>query len=91
VSKDETIYIRVGSELREKLDREARLRGEALSVIVRDAIREYFADKDLAGEIARVQNPMLNDKISSKKQAEDEIVSAISRPAKLKPSFSKPK
>lgn len=46
MSKDETIYIRIGSELRKQLDKEARQRGEALSVIVRQALREYFRDKD---------------------------------------------
>ncbi len=43
--KDETIYIRIGGDLRARLDRESGLRGEALSVIVREALREYFEDK----------------------------------------------
>jgi len=41
-SKDTTLYCRVGADMKDKIEREARLRGESASVIIREALREYF-------------------------------------------------
>ena len=48
MAKEEVVYCRVGAELKKQLEDEAARRGEAESVIVREALREYFekrADK----------------------------------------------
>jgi len=42
MSKDAVIYVRVPAELYTRLEREAGTRGETLSVIVREACREYL-------------------------------------------------
>jgi predicted DNA-binding protein len=44
-SKDETLYCRMTSDLKERVESAARLRGESASVIVREALREYFEAK----------------------------------------------
>lgn len=42
VAKDELIYARISSELKQKLVIEMNRRGEAEAVIVREALNEYF-------------------------------------------------
>ncbi|MBM3729123.1 MAG: ribbon-helix-helix protein, CopG family [Acidobacteria bacterium] len=44
--KTETLYCRLSSELKNRVEREARLRGESASVVVREALREYFDAKE---------------------------------------------
>jgi hypothetical protein len=40
--KEVTLYVRVAREMRQALEREAAVRGESISVIAREAFREYF-------------------------------------------------
>lgn len=42
MAKEETIYVRMPAEIKERLQTIADDRGETLSVIVREACREYF-------------------------------------------------
>jgi hypothetical protein len=72
MTKEETIYLRLTAELRRQLDAEAERRGEALSVIVREALREYFERKpgnvsvpDVASSVIRpTERPELNEPVS---------------------------
>lgn len=41
-TKDEKLFVRMPLALRQLIQQEARLRGESESVIVREALREYF-------------------------------------------------
>jgi hypothetical protein len=41
--KESTIYVRLPGELRSVLEKEATNRGESLSVVVREALRNYAA------------------------------------------------
>ena len=40
--KDEKVFVRMPTALRDQITQEARLRGEAESVIIREALRRYF-------------------------------------------------
>lgn len=55
MTKDTTLYCRITNDLKEQLDREARLRGESASLIVREALREYFAAKTGSSETSAMQ------------------------------------
>ena len=50
LTKDEKVFVRMPQALRDQIACEARLRGEAESVIVREALREYF-DRASAAEL----------------------------------------
>jgi hypothetical protein len=43
MSKEEAIRVRISADMRQQLDRIAELRGESVSVVIRDALREYLA------------------------------------------------
>jgi len=43
--KEETLYCRMSSEMKARVETEAKRRGESASVIVREALREYFEAK----------------------------------------------
>lgn len=44
-TKEETLYCRMTADMKARVETEARLRGESSSVIVREALREYFEAK----------------------------------------------
>lgn len=46
MTKNTTLYCRMTEDLKEQVEREATLRGESASVIVREALREYFEAKE---------------------------------------------
>jgi len=46
MAKEELIYTRISSSLKERLAIEAYNRGEAEAVIVREALNEYFARRE---------------------------------------------
>lgn len=46
--KEQTLYCRISADMKERVEREGRLRGESASVIVREALREYFDAKAAA-------------------------------------------
>jgi hypothetical protein len=46
MTKNTTLYCRMTEDLKEQVEREAALRGESASVIVREALREYFEAKE---------------------------------------------
>ena len=48
MTKDSKIICRVSGLLKEKLERESNLRGEAEAVIVREALNEYFSKSGIA-------------------------------------------
>jgi len=45
VRKSYTLYVRISSALKARLTREAERRNEAESVVIREALREYFESK----------------------------------------------
>jgi len=47
-NKDETLYCRMDAALKARIDTEAGRRGESASVIVREALRAYFALREPA-------------------------------------------
>lgn len=50
MGKDEIIYFRVDDELKRKLAEAAEARKEAQAVILREAVREYFARREATGQ-----------------------------------------
>ena len=44
MKRDTELSIRIAKAMKARLAREANLRGESQSVIVRDALRQYFSD-----------------------------------------------
>ena len=57
-SKDEKLFVRLSAELRERIQAEAKARDESESVIVREALREYFERKSEALAAVLVKNVM---------------------------------
>jgi predicted transcriptional regulator len=51
VNKNETMFVRVTKEMKARIASEARLRSESESVIVREALREYFDSKPSFGKM----------------------------------------
>jgi predicted DNA-binding protein len=54
MTKDSKIICRVSGLLKEKLERESNLRGEAEAVIVREALNEYFSKSGISVGTPRV-------------------------------------
>lgn len=48
-NKDETLYCRLDAALKARIEAEASTRGESASVVVREALREYFASRSATG------------------------------------------
>ena len=57
MTKNTTLYCRMTEDLKEQVEREAALRGESASVIVREALREYFEAKATAALKERPATP----------------------------------
>jgi predicted DNA-binding protein len=58
MTKDSKIICRVSGLLKEKLERESNLRGEAEAVIVREALNKYFSKTDLLEVQPRLDEPV---------------------------------
>ena len=70
MSKDEDIRARVTPEIREQLEAIAAARGESLSIIVREAVRQY-----LTAQAATSASPVVDKAASIAAQAGVEIAS----------------
>jgi hypothetical protein len=62
--KEEKLFVRMSTELRNKIKAEAKMRGESEAVVVREALREYFAKDDIT---PRASRPELNERNSANK------------------------